>query len=508
MEESDDGVRRIGSAWLRRRDGILCMYLAGPPFALGYCHAVLTDDYGRKQEDEFIRLVQELVPSSAARWALKKLVLLRNRDLSSHIQHRYKLELCGLARGSTDHHPELGPLYNRLLNYHAAHDLAHAYMDSALVGCTAFAAWGEATQDGHLLIGRNFDFNAPRSFDRNKIVMRVEPQEGLGFIAVGWAGMIGVVTGINDARIAVTINASHSTDKRRTGTPASLVLRDVRESASTLDEAVDIIRRSEVFVSDCYLVADGKSGKAVVVEKTPSRSAVRSPAGDYLICTNHFLTEALKADEANVGYMRDGTSVTRYERVETLLTARTRPLTPADVAAVLRDRTVPGVASPVLGHPAAINSLVATHSVVIDATAGIIWASGYPHQLGMYVPFGPSSFGEPNDVAAIAADPLLADGGYERFQEADGRLSEGERLADGGELQGAAAALLEAAALNPQLYRPYLVLGEIALRQENWTEAEGFCREAQSLYPAFRSERESIRRMLERVEEVETGSQR
>jgi len=65
--------------------------------------------------------------------------------------------------GCGDAHPEEGPYYNRLLNYHAAHDVSYMMIDNPLVsraGCTAFGAWGPETSNGHLITGRNFDWEA------------------------------------------------------------------------------------------------------------------------------------------------------------------------------------------------------------------------------------------------------------------------------------------------------------------------------------------------------------
>lgn len=503
--QESDGVRRIGRAWLSKKDGILRMYLAGDPFTLGYSNAVLTQEYIEEQEASLIRLVKHYVPSALGRWLLKKYVLVRNRDLPSYVQRRYQLEIYGLSRGYRDPFPEIGPLYHRLLNYHAAHDISHAVMDNPLVGCTSFAAWGEATEGGHLLIGRNFDFDAGRCFDENKIVMRVEPDKGRGYISVGWPGLIGVVTGINDAKIAVSINAAQSTDNRRIGTPVSIVIRDVMQHASTLEEAITIIRRSQVFVTDGYLVADGKTGEAVIVEKTPLRAEVRRSTGNVLISANHFLSDALKDDPANVRYMADGTSVARYERMAELLAACKSPLNPHDVSVILRDRVVHGTTTPSLGHLAAINSLTATHSVIIDATAGLIWVSVYPHQLGGYVPFGLKDFEAPAGARQIGPDPLLSDGSYQHCQDARERVAKAAALLDDGDRDAAVPLLDEASRLNPGLYLPYLMLGELAFREARWTEAKSLLTKALSLHPAYRSERESVRKMLGQVKERLAG---
>jgi len=510
--EEADGVRRIGASWLARRQGLLRMHLEGDPFTLGYAHAALTEKFAREQEEHMLEFIEEFVPSSLNRWLLKKLVLLRNYDLTSYIHPAYQLELYGLTRGAPDPHPELGPLYTRVLNYHAAHDISHAVMDSPLIQapstdaghpdpaalCTSFAAWGAATQGGHLLIGRNFDFNALPDFDHNRVVARVVPDDGLPFISVTWPGLIGVVSGINDERISISVNAAQCGDMRRIGTPVSLVMRHVLQHADSLDAAIGIIRDSQVFVADCYLVADGETGEAAVVEKTPLRCAVRRPAAGEasLVCSNHFLTPELEADAANVRYLAEGTTVARHERMEALLAARQEPLSPATAAAILRDRAVPGVPRPVLGHLAAINSITATHSVVIDATAGIIWVAVTPHQLGPYVPFGLKTFEDPPGAATIPADPILADGSYGRCIQARQLVKDARKLGRAGRHDEAAAELSKAIALNPDHYLAHLILGRMRLGQKRFAEAAAHLERAQALHPAFGSQRRAVAQML------------
>ncbi|NLW49530.1 MAG: tetratricopeptide repeat protein [Candidatus Brocadiaceae bacterium] len=494
-----DGVLRIGPARLAKRDGIMHMYLAGDPFTLGYCHASLTRDILKEQEAELLETIKEHVPSRIGLWLLRKYVLIRNRDLPDHVAPRFQMEMLGLTMGSEDPFPEIGHLYHRVLNYHAAHDIAHAVMGLPMVGCTSFAAWGEATRDGHLLIGRNFDFDAGPGFDERKSVARVVPDEGFGYVSVAWPGLIGVVTGLNDAHLFISINAARSTDTRRIGTPVSLVMREVMQHASTIQEGVRIIEGSTVFVSDCYLLADGKTGRAVIVEKTPSRCSVLQPEGCFLVSSNHFVTDRLKDDSANTDYMAEGTTLTRYDRITELLSSRREPLTPADVAGLLRDRAVKGMPAPSLGHPAAVNSLATTHSVVVDATAGVIWVSAGPHQLGAYVPFGLDSFGQPADAEAIGADPMLTDGSLERAREAKTLLMQAADLVDDGDSEEARRRLRRAVDLNPVWYAPHLGLGQIALDCGEWDEAREHLRTAQELCPAFGTERERLRALLARA---------
>ncbi len=215
----------IGKSWIAKKDGIIRMYLEGDPFTLGYCNAKLTQDYMQQQEESLYHVVQQFVPSKVKLWLLIQYVYWMDRNLPSYVTPDYQMEIYGLSRCYADPFPGTAPLYHRILNYHAAHDISHAVMNSPLMGCTSFAAWGRKTNDGHLLVGRNFDFNPGRWFDENKIVIKVKPDRGLGFISVAWSGMAGAVSGINDAHIAVAINGAPSSPPHTIGTPASLVMR-------------------------------------------------------------------------------------------------------------------------------------------------------------------------------------------------------------------------------------------------------------------------------------------
>ena len=493
------GVRTFGNAWLAKRDGILRMYLTGDPFTLGYSNAVLTQEYVKTQEASLIALVRTHVPSAWKFWLLRKYVIVRNKDLPSYVKEDHQVEIYGLSRAYRDPFPELGSLYHRLLNYHAAHDISHAVMDHPLVGCTSFAAKGARTRDGHLMIGRNFDFDAGKCFDENKIVMRVKPDRGLGFISVGWPGLVGVVTAINDAKVAISVNAAQSSDTRQIGTPVSLMMREVMQYASSLEQAVDIIRGTQVFVSDCYLVADGKTGEAAIVEKTPARTAVVNMDGDSLIGSNHFVSDALKDDPANLKYMREGTSVVRYDRMKALVESAASGLDAPLAAAILRDRAVPGSAAGGYGNPASLNPLVATHSVIMDVTAGVIWVSAFPHQLGSYVPFSIDSFDAPGGVPAVDADGMLADGSFARYEASTELISLSLALLARNKLAEARAAASQAEALNPDFYVPHMLLGQIALAGRDWASAEAHFRRTVEHYPAYESERVLIDNALAQI---------
>ena len=189
----------------------------------------------------------------------------------------------------------------RVMYFHGAHDIGHALQDLALVGCSSFAAWGDQTEDGQLIIGRNFDFYVGGEFAKNKIIAFVKPDDGHNFMSVTWGGFIGVLSGMNDQGLTVTINAGKSNFPLVAKTPISLVTREILQYASTIDEAIAIAKKREVFVSESIFVGSAKDQKAALIEVSPKNFGVYEVpnSANRLICSNHFQSAAYADDKKN-----------------------------------------------------------------------------------------------------------------------------------------------------------------------------------------------------------------
>lgn len=120
-----------------------------------------------------------------------------------------------------------------------------------------------------------------------------------GFTEFGILGKIGV----NDAGLGTHLNIlNHASDGRGAGIPIHLIARRIHDEATSLDEAVDIIRRTPLSSSSTISIAswDGTRGRAAIVELSPAGVAVLPvDAGRTLVHTNHFLDPELAAGEAN-----------------------------------------------------------------------------------------------------------------------------------------------------------------------------------------------------------------
>ena len=497
--EQRDGKTWLGKSWTGEREGLRVVYLKGSPLELGFADGTLMEPKMHTLENEFLVMIRGYVPQHWLMELLKNYVIYKNRHLSDYVPVDYRMEIYGTTLGCPDIHPEEGPFYNRLLNYHAAHDVSYMMIDNPLIthaGCTAFGAWSNATENAHLITGRNFDWEAAEVFSRDRVVEMCEPDGGIPFISLSWAGMAGVVSGMNRAGVSVTVNGAPSALPKDIGTPVAMVARDILQKAHNLDEALKILRDAHVFVSTIWLVGSRADGKFVVVEKTPAVTNVREPAGDSIICPNHFETAGLKDGKRNTDYMDQATSVSREARMKELIAQSHGGISPAEAADFLRDRKLPGGAFAGDGHRSTLNAFIATHATVMDLTAGIFWAASPPNQLGKFVAFDVSDFNHELRDLTIPADPVLASGEYEHTKEAQKDLADGQRAFKAKQYTAALDFGQMAEALNPGFYQNSLLEGRALLALGRHEEAKTALEKALNGQPAFLKEKNQIEDLL------------
>jgi len=142
------------------------------------------------------------VPSDFTLRLLRWYVIYRNRHLSDYIPLKYRLEIYGASLGCPDPHPDLVSYYNRVLNYHGGHDVSYMMIDNPLVSkadALPSAPGASETVSGHLLTGPQLRLEA-RGFSRERVVIMANRTRH-SFISLAWAGMAGVVSGMNRAGV-------------------------------------------------------------------------------------------------------------------------------------------------------------------------------------------------------------------------------------------------------------------------------------------------------------------
>lgn len=369
----------------KNRQQLWELYIQGNPLQLGYNNGALTQDLMQKQEEIFFSKVEGFVPSKFKQKLLRGFLKWYNRKMYLNVREDYQAELYGLSRYSSEKYNFIAPQYLRSLYLHGAHDIGHALQDLAMVGCTSLAVWNENTEDGDLLIGRNFDFYVGDDFSKNKVVEFVKPEQGIPYMSVSWPGMIGVVSGMNKEGITVTINAGKSKIPLTAKTPISLVTREILQYAATIDEAIAIAEKRKVFVSESILVGSANDKNAVIIEVSPTNFGVyRVQNLSQVFCTNHFQSEAYKNDQRNQKHIVESHSEYRYEKLQELLQEK-KKLNPEKMAAILRDQS--GLKGEKIGYgnEKAINQLLAHHAVIFSPQKKLVWVSSNPYQLGEFV---------------------------------------------------------------------------------------------------------------------------
>lgn len=377
---------KTGNNWLKKSEsGLWEMYVEGDGFERGVANGKLTKHLAEFQETVFINQIKVLVPSESYLQFLKYFVGYFNRHMPKHISDEYLREIYGVSLSASDKFDHLAPKYYRILNYHSAHDIGHALQDkNMVVGCTSFGVKDSKTLDGKMLIGRNFDFFAGDDFALNKIVCFTNPKCGYNYAYITWAGFTGVVSGMNEKGLTVTINASKSDIPKSAATPISILAKEILQYATNIEQAYDIALQRETFVSESILIGSAKDKKTVIIEKTPSKTNLFSDDGDQIICSNNFRSKLFTNDYVNNKNILESSSIYRYFRMKQLL-RETEKFTPEKVAEVLRNQKGINNLAIGLGNEKGINQLIAHHSVIFKPEDGLMWVSASPYQLGKMV---------------------------------------------------------------------------------------------------------------------------
>lgn len=502
--EVSPGFYYLGNNWFRKSEsGLFELYVEGNDFERGVINGKLTQELVRRQEDHFSAQIEKMIPSVFYRHFLKYFIGWFNRDLASQVKEEYKREIYGVSMAASDQYNYIGSPYQRILNYHAAHDIGHALQSMALVGCTSFGTWGGHSADSAFIIGRNFDFFVGDKFAEDKIVAFFKPTDGHGYMTVTWGGFTGAVSGMNEAGLTVTINAAKTDMPSGSATPVSLVAREILQYAGNISEALHIARSRRMFVSESFLVGSAADNKAVVIEKTPDSLDVYDPHQDYIVCANHFQGASLGALPSNQQQIRESASAYRYQRVQELL-KQAGANTVQQTINILRDTRGLAGADIGLGNEKAINQLIAHHSIVFEPRKRLFWVSTSPWQEGRFVCYdlnkvfalrGLRTNVEIIDSArTIAADTLVNSTTFAGFMQF---RTFKQRILDGG-----VVAPDSLVASNPNYYHAYVLAGDMAVKLKDGAAATRYYQQALKLEIATAQERAGIEAKLKKLSDT------
>jgi hypothetical protein len=240
--------------------------LAGSPEEIGAAH-------GKQLAAEIRTMISEYVGDDLVDGRLNPAMAGRVRAMKPSLPDWFRRELAACAGAA-------GVDEDVLLYAQCEGDV------KSLGGCTTFVAFGAAAA-GKMEIGRNFDYWGLESTAKCAKVFAVVPKKGDGyaFVSVGWTGILGGWTFVNEKGLFVANNLGGFFERNPRGVPTLILERIVAQKAATLEEAIALVKKTPRMRGQALVIghagdpARGVAASAAVIQYDAKRVEV-SPAGD------------------------------------------------------------------------------------------------------------------------------------------------------------------------------------------------------------------------------------
>lgn len=165
----------------------------------------------------------------------------------------------------------------------------------ALFGCSSVVVPPSGSATKGTLFGRNLDFR-PLGYLHEYGLVTV--RRGVGkrpFVSIGYPGVVGCFSGMNDAGFCIASHEVFTPTKDRTfdpkGLPFAVCYRQLLEECATVAEAEALLRKLPRATTTLLVLADPAGG--AVLEVTPDRVVRRPASPGVCACSNHFTTDGL-----------------------------------------------------------------------------------------------------------------------------------------------------------------------------------------------------------------------
>ena len=260
--------------------GIPVLFLEGEPEQMGRQQAALVFDVARKYAQ-----VPKRILGQYAGGVLWPLAVNAGRTLLKNAPDAYQRELNATFAAGQGSQAEIDALV-----------VANALVELRCFGqCSAFLVEPQRSANHEMLFGRNFDMPTYGALDRIVLLAVCRPARRHAFASVTWPGFIGVLSGMNDAGLAVAcLDSGPAKDQSSSfaaGTPLSFTFRRVLEECTSIPEAQKLL--AGVKHTTWMNLAACDRQQAVVFEITPKSVVTRTAENNLLACTNHFRTPEL-----------------------------------------------------------------------------------------------------------------------------------------------------------------------------------------------------------------------
>jgi isopenicillin-N N-acyltransferase like protein len=169
-----------------------------------------------------------------------------------------------------------------------------------VVACSAVLVQAPRSATGGPLLARNLDYPSLGYIHQYSLVTVYRPAGKHAFASIGFPGLVGCLSGINDAGLSLgvlevfDVKAGEPSFNAK-GVPYALCLRKVLEECTTIDEAQKLLQRLPRTTTINLAIAD--RDYVAAFEITPGHVVRRDATDNACVCTNHFCAPALKPEE-------------------------------------------------------------------------------------------------------------------------------------------------------------------------------------------------------------------
>jgi hypothetical protein len=133
--------------------------------------------------------------------------------------------------------------------------------------CSSIAAWGDATEDGHLYQTRNLDWSMEIGAHEFPVIVVYVPDQGIPHVLPTFAGFIGAHTGMNVKGIALAEMGDASAKEAPYFVHAphfTVFFRTMLYDADTLTKTIDIFEAQPMTKRYHFVFGDGQTEKRAV----------------------------------------------------------------------------------------------------------------------------------------------------------------------------------------------------------------------------------------------------
>lgn len=256
-------IARCGAGWLETIGDYPVLHLKGTPYEMGYQHGALMKAAATSNLGNINRMMTEKQLVKLGPVAIRPKDAVRSIESvqRKYVPAAYYEELAGVAAGSGQ----------------SFADVQTANFLPELFHCSGFAIMNSATQDGTLYHGRVLDYAVDWGLQEHAVIIVMEPQDGIPFVNVSYAGFVGCVTGMNVEHVSIGEMGGGGIG-HWTGVPMAFLVREALQKGHSMTEAVAVFEKSKRTCQYFYVVADGETNEAVGMEASWNRFEV-IPAG-------------------------------------------------------------------------------------------------------------------------------------------------------------------------------------------------------------------------------------